>query len=265
MSTLLLAELWEDCSEKEQVQLAILSEHDVGEMDKHLRQTLRARGFVREAPNKIFLSSRFVNRYTAGMKGELDTLRTLFEGVDGYRRNIVSVMQLRLKQMSVFNTVLRDFLERAVSTSINEPEVCVGYFRNIAQEALSFVLDKECPNSKIQDAWVNHWKMIVPGMLSNEYISNGRVPPVQETGMRFKLLDLMTGIQGKQGQSNVIRKAQCSKASFYLISFCNALGNFGQHRDPMEKVSWSFAVSACFAAIELQLSLETDYQLVTRT
>jgi hypothetical protein len=80
---------------------------------------------------------------------------------------------------------------------------------------------------------------------------DGKIPP--KRGAQCGILRLITGTDKVHRLSRYV-----SKATYTLVDHIQSIGDLGQHRQG-ERISWSYAASFCFAAVELLDSMHRDF------
>ena len=250
----LLAALWEDCDVELRADLAALAGGVVpcSDLSDRRLRAIEERGFGRVSANRLRASCRFMQRYAAEQAPAVEDLKRLFGTTSGFATNIRSFLELRLRQVvtSRMDTLLRDFVRRAVNDIGDNPELAINGVRGITARALSIIWEAELPpDRRIPSAWIDEWKH------AGERLSDDPSTLPRGDGAQCRILRLVTGSERSPRLSRYV-----TKTTYLLVNHLQSVGDFGQHRNdyPETEVTVGFAASIVLAAISLVESLAAD-------
>lgn len=239
-----LAELWDDCSEDMQADLATLlkGECPVAEFHADRRRELEFRGYVSLSGKGIRLACRLMEKHTQSNANQVANLRHLFGNSEKFGENVRSLLELRIGQIrstdpELFNTVWKAIRD------LDEPPLSLGWARTIANRTLKLIWEKEVPAGEIPIEWMHDLKQSAP--------ADRKVP--RRAGQQCGLLRALTGTDDIPRLTKWV-----TKPTYTLVDHIQTLGDLGQHRED-ERITWSYAASFCFVAIELLDSLYRDF------
>lgn len=247
----LLQTLWSDCSREEQLSLITLTHGPLllAQIPHTKRSRLATRGYATIGADKVSSSCRMMERQAKRMVGTVEGTKMLFGKEEDFVRNTPSVLQHRLDQITPIDESLHAKVNIAIQLIASDPEASLGDIRRITQLAIDLCLKRELPDGKIPVEWVAKWKTAF--LVGNNEIADGKIP--RKDGLRCHLLKLMAGTDLTP------RFAQkLTRTTILLIDHLQTLGDFGQHTDG-NVISRPFALSACYAAVEMCASLSADF------
>jgi hypothetical protein len=224
---------WEICTAQEQTGFADLIER--GEVEAReagkLAHALVPLGLAQATGSKIRANCKLLQQFTSSIQGGLVSVKILFGEVSAYERNIRAVVDCRLRQISVKNAELRDFVTDAVER-VHNPRLFFKEVRNIVSHALTMIWQFECPDGQ-----------------SPRYESNfaaEKAGPLQfnDTGNLLKHLQLSTDSR------NRISLKKANRRIYTLLNALQGYGDLGQHQGN-EIIPPSFAAAACLTVVEL--------------
>lgn len=239
--------LWDDCPLEWQSDVLLLRDGPIAKnsMEKPHRLGLTDRGFVRVRSGNVEMACKFMSEMADLCGGEISNLNRLFTQPDAYTINIRKVLLKRLEQIDGPDPTLHRFIVRAIEDLKPDPhpspEVLVTGIRGIEDHAMNLILAAECPDGVVPQSWYDTWTEY--GRDLPDWLHDHRVP--RPGAQRRRLIQIMAGDAYSEKVSQFI-----SKPTSLLVGHLHDAGDFGQHREDAE-VSFGFAVSICFAAIEL--------------
>ena len=246
-----LEALWMDCPEESQRDIGMLARGDLPAADLRAERIryLTERGIASDSGKRVRLVSGFLRQIAGEKEQDISGVRRLFERPEGFRANIRTVLELRIRQIEVGDPELIKLVQRAVRHLPDEPDAALGSARLILDRALSLIWATEAPGGKIPAEWIDAWKF---SGLTREVENFGRDPRLPEPrGKQCGLLRLATG-----GQFVAPVAKRACKATYVLVEHMNQMGDFANHAKGEH--SLTMAVAYCLAAVELIESVGRD-------
>jgi hypothetical protein len=248
----ILQYLWSDCPEtakdlyRHLVEYGETATSDIGKSE---RVHLGEKGFVKLSGSKVTYGCRLLEQYVKVNRADSGSIKRLFGNWEAYSRNIRSLLEHRLGQLTSLDATLCRFIQRSIEDIPDQPEVCLSNMRGIVDKALDLIWDVEFgPGRAIPLAWFTEWQH--SGEKGSESYWDNKFPI--RRGHQIRLLQLMTGTQNSAPKAKRVSKNTC-----VLASAAHGFGDFGQHIDGTE-VTVGVAVSAVNICIELAACLEKD-------
>jgi hypothetical protein len=191
----------------------------------------------------------------------LPNLRGLFGTSEKFASNSQGLLELRLAQVAAIDPDLKYHLLQILK-SLDHPSTAMEMMRGVFDRTATFVLKRDFPNGKLPREWVDEWER--ENKLDredpekrNREILECRVPTARAN--RRWLLRLLVNSNGDN--RTVLRTS-----TFRLMEFVYETGTYGHHAcDVGEEIPLSFAMSACFAAVELCHHLAEDLSSKVKT
>lgn len=248
----ILKEIWADCADSQGSIEDLANEKiDKSSIDPKELENLENNGIVLKKNGKV---CRLMKEFLDYEKPQIKELERLFGSTENFDKNIKKVLQLRLSQVNVDETLL-NFLRLAVE-NIYDPKVFCAQLRNLSKRALELIWKKDLPDGKIPDDWVNGWKQTDrKGNDPERHPPEGIIPA---GGRQLYLLNLMTDAR-KAGESCV------SRTTYLMLDYLYGVGDFGAHLDDNNLVEGKnypvpdeFAYTVCLQAIEMCDLLSRD-------
>jgi hypothetical protein len=239
-----LDELWGDSTADMQAGLVDLfrGERPAAEFAGERGKELEHRGLLLTHSNKAHSNCKLLGRHASKYAAEVADPQRLFGTPDRFRDNIRRLLETRRMQVAAIDPRLQNPVAKAIR-ELNEPEDTIVWARSIAETALDLIWAKELPTPMtLPDDWVRELQHA-----GENPPVNGKVPP--KRGAQCGVLRLITGTDKVHRLSRYV-----SKATYTLVDYIQAVGDLGQHRQG-ETITWSYAASFCFAAVELLDSL----------
>ncbi|MGK7902318.1 MAG: hypothetical protein AB4352_13060 [Hormoscilla sp.] len=238
----ILDELWDDCSVEVQSDLIDLAKQDLplSQIPPDRCKILEERGYGSSSGSKLRASCRFIQEYAAQQGSQVNDLRRLFGNIQSYKKNVRSLLELRLAQIQNADPELQRRIRRAIEDLHPEPKDAIIWFRQIADRVLELIWNAEVPDRQIPPEWIEQWEQ------DNEWKQDqSRLPGSR--GIQCEILRVMTNT--RKGNTNICARF-VSKSTAILVSHIQTVGDFGQHTEGQE-VSLEVAVAFCLSAIEL--------------
>jgi hypothetical protein len=217
-------------------------------------QCLVFQGFAERDGNKLKPACRLLRAHVDASLPDAGTLARLFESWDSYRREIRSVLELRLKQIPIFNARLHRLVKKSIEDVPDFPDDCLNSLSQIEEQALDLIWDRELGASRhIPNDAVAHWtidprtkvRLVKERMeTSSPRFNDWRMPTSRSDQVGF--LQLLTG-----SRSDFDYKAKrVSKDTYVLINAIHTFRNRNEHPDG-QKIHEGVAVAAMMTCLEL--------------
>lgn len=235
-----IAALWDACPSEIQCEVVDLQtrlELPFSEVNEDRRREMELRGIATPTRNSLKPGSRLVGDYAQQQSSGLESLRRLFGDSERFSKHSRSMIELRLSQVRSVDVDLTNSVTKAIR-DLNHPPDCITWARRIANRAFQLIWGKEMPNGEIPLEWMEDLRA-----------TDRRIPA---GGRACRVLQQATGTDTTPRLTTHI-----SKRTYTLVNFIHSVGDHGQHLSD-DDVSWSYAASFCFAAVELCESLATD-------
>lgn len=244
--------IWNDCPETAKNLFRHLVQHGelaVSGIGKAEKMHLEEKGIIKIVGSKAVKGCRLLEHYVKGLGEDSGSMVRLFGNWEDYRRNIRSLLELRLGQIPSLDPTLQRFIQRGIEDIPDYPDVCLSNIRGIVDRALELIMDAELgPKREISEEWIAQWHHNGERDVEREWIKQF---PTQR-GYQIRLVQLMTGTQ-KSGPC----AKRVSKNTWALVSAAHGFGDFGQHLDGAE-IHLGVAVSALNICLELAACLERE-------
>lgn len=252
--------VWRDLSSELQNEFAEICRKDVaggmprGEVDPIRLAELESRGLVFESGNKLRPAVRLLARHAVLVTNPLPNLRGLFGTSEKFTSNTQGLLELRLAQVAAIDPDLKYHLLQILK-SLDHPSTAMEMMRGVFDRTATLVLKRDFPDGKLPRDWVDEWEREEKldredPEKRNREIFECRVPTARAN--RRWLLRLLVN---SNAQNRTILRA----STFRLMEFVYETGTYGHHAcDVGEEIPLSFAMSACFAAVELCHHLVED-------
>jgi hypothetical protein len=231
-------DLWDDCRSLLQgyiIEVCAAGTYEASKVPAADAEELQLRGYISQNREGIRCSNQFLENCSKRSGHILPDIRRLFGEPDSFDRNIKTLLEVRLEQVSGGDRELTDYVSLAIQ-ELGRPHVSIAQVRNISARALKLIWDVELKDRTIPKEWTNKWKF--DGVMAPP---SGKLR--SDEGGQLQVLNLLT-----DDRKSVPAKAT-ERSTFCLVSFLHSVGNLGQHRRSV--VSAGFAASVCFAAIQL--------------
>jgi len=225
-------------------------------------QCLVSQGFAERDGNKLKPACRLLRAHVETSLPDAGTLARLFETWDSYRREIRSVLELRLKQIPAFNERLQRLVKKSIEDIPDFPDDCLNSLSQIEEQALDLIWDRELGASRqIPNEVVAYWTMdprtkvrLVKERMEQDSprFNDWRMPTSRSDQVGF--LQLLTGSRG-----DFDYKAQrVSKDAYVLINAIHTFRNRNEHPEG-QKIHEGVAVAAMMTCVELLACLAREF------
>jgi len=254
-----LDRLWDACGTSEKNAFQMLVEN--GELDKDKigkdeAKYLIACGFARRDGAILKPACRMLAQHVHGVKPDASTLSRLFGGWEKYRREIRTVLELRIKQIRPVNARLHRLVTRCLDDIPDHPDDCLNNLTSIEEVALDVVWQHELGGlSAIPAGVVSYWTQsprdsdnIIKSMMDTDDWSLPRD--------RFKQLAILQRLTGSKVHFDSKAKS-VSKDTYVLLNAIHQFRNRTEHADG-QSIHEGVAVSALLLCIELLSCLERE-------
>lgn len=245
--------VWRDLGLELQNEFAEIARKDAeggirrGELDAARLAELQSRGLVAETDHKFRAATRLLARHSVRVTNPMPNLRGLFGANDKFISNAPVMLEFRLAQVPLLDADLKYHLSQILK-SLDHPSTAMEMMRGVFDRTATLVLKRDFPDDKLPSGWVAEWEQ--RGKLDrndpaerNREILECRVPKARAN--RRWLLKLL--INSEPGGRTKLRSS-----TFRLMEFVYEAGTYGHHAcDVGESIPVSFAMTACFAAVEL--------------
>jgi hypothetical protein len=238
-----IADLWDDCTSEIQAELADLQsrrELPLSEVNEERRREMDLRGLAKTVGNSLKTGSTLIGNYAQQQSSGLESMRRLFGDRERFSKNSRSMVELRLLQVRVVDVDLVNIVMKAIR-DLNNPPDSIAWARRVANRTFQLIWNKELPEGEISLSWVADLR------------DAGRDRRIPTGGGACRLLQLATGTDTVPRLTKYV-----SKRTYALLNFIQSVGDHGQHLKD-DEVTWSYATSFCFAAVELCESLARDF------
>lgn len=250
--------LWDDCPEPAKNLYLYLLENEeapLSNIGKTERYCLEEKGFVKVSGSRITKSCRFLDHFITSQGQNHSSMFRLFGHWDAYKKNIRSLLELRLYQINFSDRLFR-YVESAVMRLPNDPELIMNDLTSIEERALNIIWYYEFgADRNIPQEIINYWteqsriknKTVKTMVDENSFV----VPP--DRGRQIGVLQLLTGsTQYFESKSKFI-----SKDTYVLLNSIHSYRNRNQHKDSQDE-NLGLAIAAIMSCIELVSCLAND-------
>lgn len=251
--------LWNECSATTKSAFYSIVESDGIDQD-HIggkeAQFLLARGFAVRDGAKIRPSCRLFTQHARSSKPDTTTLDRMFGSWDAYRKEIRSILDLRIKQVRTVNARLHRLVTRCLDDIPDYPNDCLNNLTSIEEIALDTIWQHEFgSDAMVPRSVISHWtqpprdtdNIIKPMMDADDW----RLPRD-----RFKQLALLQRLTGSKANFDAQAKS-VSKDTYVLLNAVHQFRNRTEHADG-QPIHEGVAVSAVLLCIELLSCLERE-------
>lgn len=242
--------LWDGCSSSAQDlmrQVLMVGAVTVSPPNRADADALAELGFVRVAANKIQKPSRMVQSYLEERPGEGSSLAYLFGSSGAFEKNLKSVLERRIAQITNIDPDLERYLRRSVDDLPDHPNVLLTSVRGIVERALALIWAAELTDHRIPDGWFDTWRY------NGDRGYDDWRSKFPKGGARVRLLDLMTASRN----SNPCAK-HVTRGTYVLANAAYSFGDFGQHQEEGGVVSLGTAYVALHLCVELAAALARE-------
>ena len=180
----LLPEFWRSLMGEQQRSIVELGENGREMTLPEAAGSLLSAGIIAQDGRRAYVQSRLLRQYAASAHGTAGGyLREFFESEDGYSRNIRTVLEFRLSQVTGLDKTLRTHVADMVE-KLDEPDLVISKPRLIANRAFELVWTKEFGGFEIPGEWMREFAKFT------DKITSPRIP--SELFMQCRILELMT-------------------------------------------------------------------------
>lgn len=251
--------LWNECSTSEKNAFQILVEN--GEIEKEKigkdeAKNLVSNGFAIRDGAKLKPGCRMLAQHVQGSKPDVSTLSRLFGEWNTYRREIRTVLELRIKQIRPVNARLHRLVTRCLDDIPDHPDDCLNNLTSIEEVALDAIWQHEfAGTSVVPNAIISYWTQ-------SPRDSDNIVRPMMDADNwslprdRFKQLALLQRLTGSKVNFDPKAKS-VSKDTYVLLNAVHQFRNRTEHADG-QSIHEGVAVSALLLCIELLSCLERE-------
>jgi hypothetical protein len=249
----LLTTLWEkDCTAGARDVYRLLTERGellAADVGKDEGSCLLLRGFALRSGNRLKPACRLLQVHVQATMPDAGTLARLFGTWETYKAEIRNVLELRLRQVPVFNHRLHRLVERSIEDIPDYPDDCLSNLTHVEDLALDLVWEREFGQSRqIPNDVVSYWtlhprtkdNLVAEKMNGNDWgIPSSR-------GRQVGLLQLLTG-----SKIEFDHKAKyVSKDTYVLINAIHSFRNRSEHQEG-QPIHVGVAVAAMMTCVEL--------------
>lgn len=249
----LLTTLWEkDCTAGARDVYRLLTERGelvTADIGKDEANCLALRGFAIRAGNKLKPACRLLQLHVQATMPDAGSLARLFGTWESYRAEIRNVLELRVKQIPIFNARLHRLIERSIEDIPDYPDDCLNNLTQIEDLALDLIWDRECGGSRqLPNEVVKYWTLhprTKDNIVADKMNSNDWSIPTSR-GRQVGLLQLLTG-----SKIDFDCKAKhVSKDAYVLINAIHSFRNRNEHTEG-QPIQVGVAVAAMITCVEL--------------
>ncbi|HOY56532.1 MAG TPA: hypothetical protein PK640_00135 [Verrucomicrobiota bacterium] len=229
---------WDVCTAEEQTGFAdLIEKREVEARDAgKLAHALVPLGLAQATGNKIRAHCELLKQFTSSLQSGLVSVKLLFGEKPVYERNIRAVVEWRLRQITVKNPDLKDFVADAVAR-VGNPKLFFKEVRNIVDHALTVIWNFECPDGQS------------PRYQSGFAASKAGPLTFNDTGSLLYHLLLSTDSR------NRITLKKANRRIYSLLNELQGYGDLGQHQGN-EVMPPAFAAAACLTVVELAAEMD---------
>jgi hypothetical protein len=247
-----LAQLWDECSEETRDvyrELIDAGSMPIDGVGWEQRERLEACGFAtKDGSNRLRKACRLLERFVA-RRPDQGSVARLFHSADGYRANIRSILELRLRQLGAVDGQLRRALEKSIQDLPDYPTEALGNMRNIAARCFALIWSCELGAGwQIPAELFGYWSQYA----NVDRFQQLRVPG--ELRPQCRLLQLLVGAEQKIDR----RARHFSRQTYHLLNAVVDYGHYGQHTEG-EQVELGTAVAAVMTSLELVARLAEEH------
>jgi len=193
-------------------------------------------GLAQMTGSKVRAGCQLLRDFTTTIQSGLVSVKLLFGDVASYERNIRPVVEWRLRQISVRNPELKDFVTDAVA-KVGKPSLFFKDIRNIVDHSLKLVWDVEGPDGQSP-------------RYQSAYAAD-RSGPLQLGDGRNLLFHLQLSTDSR----NRVALKKANRRIYTLLNALLGYGDLGQHQGN-EVLPPAFAAAACFTVLELAAEMD---------
>ena len=229
---------WDVFTAEEQTGFADLIEKgevDIREVGK-LANALVPLGLAQKTGNKIRAGCELLKRFTVNFQSGLVSVKLLFSETAAYERNMRGVVEWRLRQISVRDPELKDFVQDAVAR-VGNPKLFFKELRNIVDHALKMIWDAEAPDGH-SPRYESEFAARYVGPLNYGDVSN-----------------LLRHLQLSTDDRNRMALKKANRRIYTLLNALQGYGDLGQHQRN-EIMPPAFAAAACLTVVELAAEMD---------
>ncbi|MGV8078765.1 MAG: hypothetical protein AB2L22_01705 [Syntrophales bacterium] len=255
----MLMKLWEDCPARAQDLYTVLLERSelfTNKIGKEERSSLVEKGFAEEQGGKMRPACRLLQAHIKGAGPDAGSMTRLFGSWEDYCKNIRSLLERRIAQISRFDDRLYRYVEISISFLPNDPDCSLDHLTSIEDRALDIIWQREFPGGRIIPVdLIAYWTMcprdgnkIIKGMMEN---NAWEVPP--DRGRQVGLLQLLTGsANGFECKTKVT-----TKDTYTLVNAIHSYRNRTEHAEG-QTIQLGTAVAVIMSCLELLACLDRE-------
>jgi hypothetical protein len=240
-------EIWNDCENEQKETLALVANGRLQKYDEiqpNLLPDLHRKGFIYKQGEDVKLF-QLVEKYIRIYQSNITELNRLFGKEDDFKKNIKSILELRLAQIQNCDETLYKKVKYAVEKLHWNPEESLKDIRDIAKRAFDLIWDKQFAGRNIPVSFTDDWRRM-DGM---NYPPQGTI---HDNAYQCRVLDYLTD-PNKSGATNI------SRMTYSKLNFLFECGNFATHiRDYSYAINDEFAYTVCLTAVEMCEQLTKD-------
>jgi hypothetical protein len=238
----LLPEFWRSLTGEQQRFIVELGENGKEITLPEATDFLVSSGVIAQDGKRAYVQSRLLRLYAASAHGTAGGyLRDFFESEEGYSRNIRTVLEFRLSQVTGLDKTLRTHVADMVE-KLDEPDLVISKPRLIANRAFELIWTREFGGFEIPGEWMREFSKFT------DKITSPRIP--SELYMQCRILELMT-------EDNCSLRTRVSRYTYHLLNALRPVSNTGSHlRGDRQSFGYSVAIATWCLQLVQQLSQE---------
>lgn len=242
-------EIWNDCENEQKETLALIANGNLQKYDEvqpGLLPDLKRKGFIYKEGDDVKLF-QLIGNYIRIYQSNVTELNRLFGKEDDFKKNIKSILELRLAQIQNCDETLLRKVKYAVEKLRWDPEESLKDIRDIAKRAFDLIWNKQFAGRTIPANVTDDWQNI-DGI---NYPPQGRI---DDGAYQCRVLDLLTN-----PSRNSSTPTSISRMTYSKLNFLFECGNFATHiRDYSYPINDEFAYTVCLTAVEMCEQLTKD-------
>jgi hypothetical protein len=238
----LLPEFWRSLTGEQQRSIVELGENGKEMTLPEAAGPLLNAGIIAQDGRRAYVQSRLLRQYAASAHGTAGGyLREFFESEEGYSRNIRTVLEFRMSQVTGLDKTLRTHVADMVE-KLDEPDLVISKPRLIANRAFELIWTREFGGFEIPGEWMREFAKFT------DKITSPRIP--SELFMQCRILELMT-------EDNCSLRTRVSRYTYHLLNALRPVSNTGSHlRGDRQSFGYSVAIAGWCLQLAQQLSQE---------
>lgn len=213
------SEIWNDCENEQKETLALIA---IGSLQKYdeiqpgLLPDLHRKGVIYKESDQVKLF-RLIEKYIRVYQSNVTELNRLFGKEDNFKKNIKSILELRLAQIQNCDETLFRKVKYAVEKLHWNPEESLKDIRDIAKRAFDLIWDKQFAGRTI------------PANVTDDWLNIDRIPNpprgrIDDGAFQCRALDLLTN-----PSKNSSVPTSISRMTYSYLNFLFECGNFATH------------------------------------